>query len=82
MLVIVPGPEANVTLILEASASTAVVEAPIQLPDVDAPTSWARAAARAHALLSQTMPDEEIDELVHAAVPFAQPIVLPAFLFG
>ena len=71
------------TLILE-SPTTASTAGPIQRPaaDFEVPTSWARAAVRAHALLSQTMPDEEIDELVDAAVPFDQAIVLPPFLFG
>ena len=71
------------TLILE-SPTTAVAPGPVQRPaaDLQVPTSWARAAVRAHALLSQTMPDEELDELVDAAVPLAQPTVLPAFLFG
>ncbi len=69
------------TLILEASPSTAVLESAIQPADVDTATSWTRAAVRAHALLTQTMPDDEIDELV-AAAPFAQAVVLPPFLFG
>jgi hypothetical protein len=71
------------TLILE-STTTAVSAEPTQCPaaDFEAPNRWTAAAVRAHALLSQTMTDEQIDELVDAAAPFAQPIVLPAFLFG
>jgi hypothetical protein len=73
-----------VTLIMEASPTTAVVAQPVQRPaaHIGASTGWASTAVRAHALLSQTMPDEEIDDLVDAAVPFDQAIVLPAFLFG
>ena len=72
------------TLIIEASPTTVVVEQPIPRPTagVQAQTSWASAAVRAHALLSQTMPDEEIDELVDAAVRLEQAVVLPPFFFG
>jgi hypothetical protein len=72
------------TLILEAPPSTAVVDQPVQrLADrLGAPTGWASTAVRAHALLTQTMPDEDIDGLVEAAVPFDQALVLPAFFFG
>ncbi len=70
------------TLILEPSPTTAVAERPIQRPDFDVPTSWAKTAVRAHALLSQTMTDEELDELVAAATPFDQAIRLPPFLCG
>lgn len=70
------------SVITVESPTTAFAEGPIQRLDVEGPTSWARAAARAHALLSQTMPDDEIDELVARTVPFDQAIVLPPFLFG
>jgi len=72
------------TLILEAPPTMTAVEQSIQRPaaPVEASTGWAGAAVRAHALLSQTMSDEEIDALVDGAVPFEQTIVLPAFLFG
>jgi hypothetical protein len=72
------------TLIMEAAPTTTAVEQPIQPspPPVDASTGWAATAARAHALLSQTMTDEELDELVDATPPFVQAIVLPTFLFG
>ncbi|HEV3364972.1 MAG TPA: hypothetical protein VG795_12695 [Acidimicrobiia bacterium] len=72
------------TLIMEPSPTTAVVERPVQCPaaHIGASTDWASTAVRAHALLSQTMPDEELDALVEAAVPFDQAIVLPAFFFG
>jgi hypothetical protein len=72
------------TLIMEASPTTAVVEESIQRPaaHIGASAVWASAGVRAHALLSQTMADEEIDALVDAAVPFDQAIVLPAFFFG
>jgi hypothetical protein len=68
---------------MEASPTTAVVAQPVQRPaaHIGASTGWAGTAVRAHALLSQTMTDEELDEL-DAAVPFDQAIVLPAFLFG
>jgi hypothetical protein len=70
------------TAIMDASPTAAVAERPVPRPHVEAPNSWANAAVRAHALLSQTMPDEEIDELVEAAVPFHRTICLPPFLFG
>jgi hypothetical protein len=70
------------TVLMEASPTTAVAEQPIQQPDVERMTSWVAAAFRAHALLSQTMPDEELDDLVVAATPSDQAIVLPSFLFG
>ena len=72
------------TLIMDASPTMAVVEQSVQHPanHTDVLAGWASAAVRAHALLSQTMPDEELDELVEAAAPFDQAIVLPAFFFG
>ncbi len=70
------------TVTLESSPTTAVAEGLIQPADFEAPPNWARAAVRAHALLSQTMPDEEIDELVDAAVAFDRATFLPPFLFG
>jgi hypothetical protein len=78
------GAEAKMTLIMEAAPTTTVVEQSIQRPaaHTEASTRWASAAVRAHALLSQTMPDEDIDELLDAAAPFDQAIVLPAFFFG
>jgi hypothetical protein len=47
-------------------------------------TSWAQAAIRAHGLLSQTLPDELIDEIVREAEAGLTPtaFVLPTFLFG
>jgi len=47
-----------------------------------APTNWARAAVRLHGLLSQTLADEELDELVWQAevgfnrTAFVAPLVL------
>ena len=47
-----------------------------------APTNWARAAVRLHGLLSQTLADEELDELVWEAevgfnrTAFVAPLVL------
>jgi hypothetical protein len=70
------------TLILEAPATTDVAERPVQPRDNEPPTSWAATAARAHAFLSQTMPDEEIDELVAAAAWSDRTISLPPVLFG
>ena len=71
------------TLLMEATSTTAVVEQSIQRPGhIEASTGWASTAVRAHALLTQTMPEEELDELVEAAVPPSQAIVLPAFFFG
>ena len=69
------------TLVLEAPCTT-VAEQPIQRAAVgsQAVTSLASAAVRAHALLSQTMPDDELDELVEAG-PLNR-LVLPAFFFG
>lgn len=64
------------------STATAAGDA-TQRPDREASTSWARAVRRAHALLSQTMSDEELDAVLDAAVPFDQAILeLPRFLFG
>ena len=70
------------TLILEAPP-TAVAEQPLESAAAgsEALTSAARAAVRAHALLSQTMPDEEVDELLESAAPVHR-FVLPAVLFG
>lgn len=72
------------TLTIDASPTTAVVDQSAQRPAAHSggSTGWAGTAVRAHALLSQTMPDEEIDELIEAPVPFDQAIVLPAFFFG
>lgn len=69
------------TLVLEAPPTT-VAGQPMQLAAAgsEALTSRASAAVRAHALLSQTMPDDELDELVEAGPP--NRLVLPAFLFG
>ncbi len=49
-----------------------------------APTNWARAAVRVHGLLSQTLADEEIDELVwEAEVGFNRTaFVAPLLLAG
>lgn len=78
-----PGWEANMTVIMDVQPTTAAAGDSIQRSDFGASTSWATAACRAHALLSQTMPDEEIDELIDAAVPFDQAMFkLPRFLFG
>ncbi|HKY76366.1 MAG TPA: hypothetical protein VJS45_09510 [Acidimicrobiia bacterium] len=70
------------TLVLEAPLAT-VAEQAIERAAAGskALTSCATAAVRAHALLSQTMPDEELDELLETAGPVSC-FVLPAFLFG
>lgn len=70
------------TLVQEAPRTT-VAGQPIQRAGAGsgALASRASAAVRAHALLSQTMPDEELDELVEAAGPLNR-LVLPAFFFG
>jgi hypothetical protein len=70
------------TLVLEAPLTTAA-EQPFAAAAAAsrALTSRGSAAVRAHALLSQTMPDEELDELVAVAGPLNR-LVLPAFLFG
>ncbi len=72
------------TLLVEGPPTTAVVAGPMERPPATfaASTSWASAAVRAHALLSQTMPDEEVDELLDRAVRFEETIILPRFLFG
>lgn len=73
------------TLTIDASPTTAVLvdqPAPRPAAQIGGSTGWASTAVRAHALLSQTMPDDEIDELLDAAVPINQAIVLPAFFFG
>jgi hypothetical protein len=70
------------TLVLEALPTT-VAERSVQRAAAgsEALTSRASAAVRAHALLSQTMSDEEIDELLEAATPLI-PLALPVFFFG
>ena len=70
------------TLVLEAPVAT-VAEQSIERTEAGdgALTSRASAAVQAHALLSQTMPDDDLDELLEAAGPL-NPFVLPAFLFG
>lgn len=71
------------TLLVEAPP-TIVGAVPMERPAARfaASTSWASAAVRAHALLSQTMPDEELDALLDRAVGFEETIVLPPFFFG
>ena len=70
------------TLLLEAPLTTGA-EQPVQRAraNSEALTSPASVAVRAHALLSQTMSDEELDELVEDAGPRNR-LVLPVFLFG
>lgn len=70
------------TLALDAPPTT-VAEESMQrtAAPAGALTGRASAAVRAHALLSQTMPDEELDELLEAAGPVDR-LVLPPFLFG
>lgn len=70
------------TLVLEAPLAT-VAEQPIERAAAGSETLTSRrsAAVRAHALLSQTMSDEELDELLEAVGPL-NGLVLPAFLFG
>ena len=70
------------TLVLEPSPAN-VAEQPFERAAAGsgALTSRASAAVRAHALLSQTMPDDELDELLEAAGPFNR-LVLPVFFFG
>lgn len=70
------------TLVQEAPPTT-VAGQPTQRAGAGsaALTSRGSAAVRAHALLSQTMPDEELDERVEAAGPLNR-LVLPAFFFG
>jgi hypothetical protein len=71
------------TLLVEAPPTTVVVEPPEHpAATFAASNSWASAAARAHALLSQTMPDEEVDQLLDRAVRFEEAVVLPRFFFG
>jgi hypothetical protein len=72
----------DVTVITEAPPTPAAAPEPISFIDVEPTTSWADVATRAHALLTQTMPDEEIDALVAGAARFHPGIVLPPFLFG
>ena len=75
--------EAHMTVIIEGSPTTPPAGDTIQRPGFEASMSWARAAFRAHALLSQTMSDEEVDELMDPAVRFDQiSVKLPPFLFG
>lgn len=70
------------TLVLEAPLAT-VAEQPIERAAArsETLTSRASAAVRAHALLSQTMPDEELDELLEADGPLNR-LMLPTFFFG
>lgn len=72
--------EADMTLTLENPPTTVAI---LEWEDaLLAPTNWARAAVRLHGLLSQTLADEEIDELVWEAevgfnrTAFVSPLVL------
>jgi hypothetical protein len=70
------------TLMMEASPATVVDEPPVQPSTSEALDSWARVAARAHALLTQTLPDDELDALLEAPVRLERPFLLPPVLFG
>ena len=75
--------EADMTVMWEGSSTATADGDATQRPEREGSTTWTRAAYRAHALLSQTMSDEEMDELLDAAVPFDQAILkLPCFFFG
>jgi hypothetical protein len=76
--------EAAMTLTMEVPPTTVAVD---DLEGREAPrvqTSWAQAAIRAHGLLSQTLPDELVDEIVCEAEAGLTPtaFVLPTVLFG
>ena len=45
-------------------------------------STWTEVASRAHSILTQSLPDELLDEISagHAAHPL--PFTLPSFLFG
>ena len=70
------------TLLLEAPLTTGTDQTVQRAgANSEALTSPASVAVRAHALLSQTMSDEELDELVEGAGP-RHCVVLPVFFFG
>ena len=52
------------------------------LPAADSSRAWAEAVSRAHAILTQTLPDELLDELATDGPAHHMPFRLPPILFG
>ena len=61
---------------------TAGSQVETQLPSGARERSWIAAATRAHALLTQILPDELLDEISAGHAADRTPIKLPAVLVG